>query len=268
VKRSVLVVAVLAFSTLTAAAADLPVKAPAYKAAPVAPGYDWTGFYVGGHVGGGWNSGNLRADYLPFPDFNVFPTLANSSATGVLGGVQAGYNWQFASRWVLGVEGDFSGTRMNSSLTVVPQQITPPVPTPSQPTTWSRNLNWLATARARLGYTVAPSVLLYATGGAAWGGFNYNASFVNTAPGSNNWANPFSATSSGYVVGGGGEWMLTNNWTVRAEYLYYRLSGKSNLATNPVFPTFPILFSWNATDTHTVRVGVNYKFGGPVVARY
>jgi hypothetical protein len=61
---------------------------------------------------------------------------------------------------------------------------------------------------------------------------------------------------------------LGHNWTVRAEYLYYRLSGKSNLATNPVFPAFPILFSWNATDTHTVRVGVNYKFGGPVVARY
>lgn len=264
-KKSFIVgAAAAAILAAPAMAADLPVKAPAYKA----PAYDWTGFYIGGHVGGGRNSGNLRADYLPFPNFNVFPTLANSSATGVLGGVQAGYNWQFASRWVLGVEGDFSGTRMNSSLTVVPQSIIPPVLIPNQPTTWSRNLNWLATARARLGYTVAPAVLLYATGGAAWGGFDYNASFVNTAPGSNNWANPFSATSSGYVVGGGGEWMLTNNWTVRAEYLYYRLSGKSNLATNPTFPTFPILFAWNATDTHTFRVGVNYKFGGPVVARY
>ena len=122
-RKSFIVAAAAAILAVPAAAADLPVKAPAYKAAPVAPGYDWTGLYVGGHVGGGWNSGNLRADYLPFPDFNVFPTLANSSATGVLGGIQAGYNWQFASRWVLGVEGDFSGTRMNSSLTVVPQQI-------------------------------------------------------------------------------------------------------------------------------------------------
>ncbi len=243
-----------------ASAADMPTKAPVYNAPVAAPVYNWNGFYIGGHVGVGRNSGDLRADYLPFPAFDVFPTLANSSATGVLGGVQAGYNWQFAPHWVLGAEGDYSRTRMNSSLTAIPQQIAPPIPRPDQPTTWSRNLTWLASARARLGYTVTPNVLLYGTGGAAWGGFDYNASFVNTAVGSNNWVAPFTATSSGYVVGGGLEWMLAPHWLLRGEYLFYHLQGKSNLTTNPTFPTFPIQFTWDATNTHVGRIAVSYKF--------
>src|SRR5664279_2938201 len=124
-----LTVSMLALSVTSASAADMAVKA---RPMAVSPTYDWTGLYIGGHVGGGWNSGNLRADYLPFPNFNLLPTLANSSATGALGGVQAGYNWQFASHWVLGVEGDLSGTRMNSSLTVLPLQVIPTVPVPQQ----------------------------------------------------------------------------------------------------------------------------------------
>jgi outer membrane immunogenic protein len=249
-----------------ASAADLPMhtKAPVI-ASPV---YDWSGFYIGVNAGGGWNRGDLRADYLPSPSFGLNPTLTSSTGGGVVGGVHAGYNWAVGSGWVAGFEGDFSGASINSSATVIPTLFGTTVPQTSQPTSFSRNLNWLATARARFGYAVKPTLLLYVTGGGAWGSFDYNASFVNIAPGSNNWVAPFSATSSGYVVGGGGEWMVTNNWMVRAEYLYYRLSGKSNLASNPVFPTFPILFSWNATDTHTVRVGLSYKFGGPVVARY
>ncbi|MEH2570471.1 outer membrane protein [Bradyrhizobium sp. AZCC 2289] len=258
----------LAVSTIGSASAADQAARPYTKAPPiVSPAYDWSGFYIGVNVGGAWNKGDLRADYLPFPGFGLAPTLTSSQGSGVIGGVHGGYNWAFASKWVLGVEGDYSAADVNSSIRVIPVS-TAGVPDPAQPTSFTRNLKWLASARVRAGYTVVPNVLLYVTGGGAWGGFDYNASFVNTLPGSNNWSNPFSATSSGYVVGGGGEWMLTNNWILRAEYLFYHLSGKSNLANNPAFPTFPILFSWNATDTHVARVGVSYKFGGPVVARY
>lgn len=225
----------------------------------VAPAKSWDGFYIGLHLGGGQNSGDLRADYLPFPAFGVSPTLANSKASGFLGGAQLGYNWTFAPRWLLGVEGDYSWTRMNSSLTVIPTTIGG-VPLPAQPTSWTRNLTWLASARARLGYMVMPDLLAYATGGAAWGGFDYNGSFVNTAVGSNNWVAPFTATSSGYVVGGGLEWMLAPHWLLRGEYLFYHLQGKSNLATNPTFPTFPIQFTWDATNTHVGRVAISYLF--------
>lgn len=251
-----------------ASAADLAARPYAKAPAMAGPLYDWSGFYIGADVGGAWNRGNLRADYLPFPAFGLDPTLARSEASGVIGGVYGGYNWSFASQWVVGVEGDYSAADANSTITVIPNLAGGGAPLPSQPTTFTRNLKWLATARVRLGYTVAPNALLYVTGGGAWGGFDYNGSFFNPGGASNNWVAPISATSSGYVVGGGGEWMLASNWILRAEYLYHRLSGKSNLATNPGGPSFPILFSWNATDTHVARLGVSYKFGGPAVARY
>jgi outer membrane immunogenic protein len=240
-----------------ALAADMAVKAPP---PPPAPAWSWTGFYIGVHAGGGWSRGDLRADYLPFPEFGLNPTLATSNGSGALGGGQAGYNWMAAPSWLIGVEGDVSKTRINSSLTAIPTAFVTGLPVPAQPTTWSRNLEWLASARARLGYTPTPNMLLYVTGGAAWGGFNYNASFVNLTAGSNNWMAPFSKTDSGYVVGGGAEWMVAAHWMLRAEYLFYHLSGTSNLATNPVFTINPIQFTWNSTNTNVVRVGASYKF--------
>jgi outer membrane immunogenic protein len=189
----------------------------------------------------------------------VNPTLAHSSANQFLGGVQGGYNWQLSPSWVGGVEGDFSWTRMDSSFTTL-GVFTSGFPNTTQPTTWTRDLNWLASARARLGFLVTPSLLLYGTGGGAWGRFDYSGSFVNTAAGSNNWFNPFSATQSGYVAGAGAEWMFAAHWLLRGEYLFYHLTGTAELATNPRFPTFPILFTWGATNTNVGRVALSYKF--------
>jgi len=235
-------------------------KAPIYKAPPPVV-MDWTGFYIGGHVGGGSTSGDLRADYLPNPtSFGILPTTASSSASGFLGGVQAGYNWQFAPTWLVGVEGDFSWAHMDSTLTVIPIATISGLPDPIQPTTWTRNLNWLASARARLGYLLMPNLLLYGTGGGAWGNFDYNGSFVSLVAGTNNWSNPFSATASGYVVGAGAEWMFAQHWLLRGEYLFYHLDGTSNLSGNARFPLNPILFTFGDTDTHVGRVAVSYKF--------
>lgn len=261
--RSFLLAAVVAAGfgiAQSASAADMPVKAPLYKAPPMAA-YSWTGFYIGAHVGGGSQGSDLLADYLSTTplSFGVQTTLAHASATGFLGGVQGGYNWQFAPAWVAGVEGDFSWTGMNSTLTVIPIA-TGGVPLPAQPTTWTRNLKWLASARGRLGFLPMPNLLLYATGGAAWANFDYDASFVNTTPGSNNWSNPFSKTLTGFVVGGGADWKLTQHWILGAEYLYYRFAGTNIIATNPAFPTFPIRFEWNTTEVHVGRIVVSYQF--------
>ena len=237
-------------------AADMAVKAPP----PPPEVWSWTGFYIGVHAGSGSNRGNLRADYLPFPTFGLDPTVATSSELGTLGGGQVGYNWMVAPNWLIGFEGDGSKTIIDSDLTAIPIIFATGLPQIVQPTSWTRNLEWMASARGRLGLIPTPNLLLYATGGAAWGGFNYNAQFVNTTAGSNNWIAPFSKTQSGYVVGGGAEWMASAHWLLRAEYLFYRLPGTSNLANNPAFPTFPIQFTWNATNTNVVRLGASYKF--------
>jgi hypothetical protein len=150
------------------------------------------------------------------------------------------------------------------------------LPVPAQPTTWTRNLEWLASARVRLGYTPTPNALLYVTGGGAWGGFNHNASFVNPLAGSNNWMNPFSKTDSGYVVGGGAELMVAAHWTVRAEFFFYHLSGTSNLANIPSsrhsrscsFGTRPILTSFVSVGTINGRFlahdFADQSYGGPL----
>lgn len=118
----------LGFS-VPANAADVPVRSPIYKAAP-APVFNWTGFYVGGHIGYGWAEDN-----------------AGNTADGFLGGLQIGYNWQFSPNFVFGIEGDFAWTDVTSAANVT--------------------LDYVATVRARLGYA-ADRVLLYATGGFAW----------------------------------------------------------------------------------------------------
>lgn len=111
-------------------AADMPVRGPVYKAAPVAV-FNWTGFYFGGHLGYGWGDG-----------VNV-----GNNVDGFLGGVQAGYNWQLSRNWVFGVEGDISGTDMNNNAFA--------------------HIDYLGTLRARVGYTW-DRAMLYGTGGLAW----------------------------------------------------------------------------------------------------
>src|SRR6476659_8356282 len=91
-----------------ASAADLPAKAPPAMLAP-APVYSWTGFYFGGNVGGAWTQSD--GNWIPLPSPAIFganPISGDFNKSGVIGGVQVGYNWQFAPSWVAGIEGDFS----------------------------------------------------------------------------------------------------------------------------------------------------------------
>src|ERR1700730_7767890 len=104
-------IAAAAFCGAPAFAADMPTKAPAY--APVAV-YNWTGFYVGGHIGGAWSNTTVADVSTPLAVFAFPATRIGVSGSGFLGGVQLGYNWQ-TGPWVFGVQGDFAWSGLNAN---------------------------------------------------------------------------------------------------------------------------------------------------------
>ncbi len=189
-----------------ASAADLS-PAPSYTkapAAPAAPIYSWTGFYLGGDVGGAWSGNTGAFDPLPTPGGVAFGITAVSGSNGgssVIGGLHAGYNWQFAPTWVTGIEGDWSWSKAGGSFSQ-PWVAIPPAVLGAPPnfTAMSSKLDWVTSLRARFGYLVTPNVLAYATGGVAWAKLDYTASAIGflysatTTP---------SDTQAGYAVGGG-----------------------------------------------------------------
>ena len=224
-----------------------------------AAAYNLSGFYIGGHVGGAWSDGDAssRFDEVFLSTFNQSASLHDSSLAG---GAHAGYNWAVAQNWVAGIEADFSWTDNSASgtapaLFLLTGQVLP------GGFAWDRDLNWLASVRGRIGYLITPPVLLYFTGGIAWSDIDYSASLTEEGVGS--WVAAFNETKAGYVLGGGLEWMLSRNWLLRGEYLYYRFDGTSVVADNPVFPPgaeFDAPFVWDDTQIQVGRLGLSYKF--------
>jgi outer membrane immunogenic protein len=248
-----------------AGAADI---APYYRSPPAAvvvPIASWTGFYVGGNVGGAWSSNNALWSPLPSSAaFGEFPVAGNTGGSSVSGGFQAGYNWQFAPTWVVGIEGDWSwakaGGNVNQPWVTNPGGAT----VPGSFTTMSSTLDWVSSLRARLGYLVLPNLMVYGTAGGAWGKVDYAASnFAPATLGGPAYATSaaFSSTQGGWVAGGGLEWMITNNWLLRGEYLYYGLnSSPSVVAGSANFPAFPSGYSWSNTNVSVARAALSYKF--------
>jgi outer membrane immunogenic protein len=231
------------------------------KAPPPPPPAGWTGFYVGGDAGAAWS--NDRATWNPLPSptaFGAFPISANDRGVAFLGGAHAGYNDQIMPDWVLGFEGDWTWTKAGGTSTE------PWIPQPGvvlfsgSQTTMSANLDWLASARGRIGYLLTPGIMAYATGGAAWAKTNYNAVSENTGGGYFATTSS-SSTQTGYAVGGGLEWMVTDNWTVRAEYLYYQFNkGPNVVVPAPAVAGFPSNFVWGNANVSVARAGISYKF--------
>ena len=201
----------------SASAADLAARLYTKTPPPVpAQIYNWTGFYIGGHVGGAF-----RGD-----DNNV---LGGSSDGTFMGGVQVGYDYQFSPNWVMGLEANYSFKDTNGVFA-------------------NRNLG---SVTGRLGYTWGPA-LLYVKGGYGWADTRFSNGFGGDGG------------RDGYTVGGGLEYMFTQNWSGKIEYQYYDF-GHVN-----VFDGTGAFVGNIHNDQHTIKAGLNYRFnwGGPVVAKY
>lgn len=213
-----------------ASAADMALKAPVYRAV-----YDWTGFYIGAHTGyGGGKSNAVLSD----------PAITTSDGrfSGIIGGVQAGYNVRMASGLLLGVEADmtFPSYMLSnftvSSLTTARSGI-------------SEQWDYTGTARGRIGYTSGPW-LAYATGGVAWMGER----FLNTpAVGDDE---KHIGVRLGWVAGAGVEYAFAPHWTARLEYLYSQYD-----RANVRFPSGTQFSS--TTDFQQIRIGLNRKVDWP-----
>jgi outer membrane immunogenic protein len=219
-----------------ALAADLPARSAPYTKAPayVAPIYNWTGFYIGGHIGGAFAGNN---------------SLSGSDGR-FLGGVQGGADYQFGNNWVIGIEAEYSWLANGNSGVTFPAG-----------TVVSTNSDQLGSVTGRLGYSFGPT-LLYAKGGYAWKD-NDNISVV--AGGAPAAFTTDGSHKDGYTVGAGLEYMFAPSWSAKIEYQYYNF-GSGTFTSGPV----GLAGARFTDDDHTVKAGINYRFnwGGPVAARY
>jgi outer membrane immunogenic protein len=241
---------------MPAMAADL---AP-YVKSPVVVPWTWTGVYFGGDVGGAW-SDNTSSWSTP-TTFGVNPTSGNTGASAFAGGFYAGYNYQFMPSFVAGIEADWTGMRATGAFNQAWTAFPGGGIIPGTSTSMQSEVEWAATLRGRLGYLIWPNLMLYGTGGGAWGKIQYNGAASDPTIGYLAGAQ-FNNTSSGWVAGGGLEWAPFTGFGLlfRVEYLYYDFSsGQSALATAPGFPAFPSSFTWTAPKMSTARFGMSYKF--------
>lgn len=292
--------AALALSApLSAMAADLPVKAP--PMAPVAV-YNWSGFYIGGNAGYSWGRANTNQSDVTtstsvtqcFRDPTTAPltgplstivcapntgitfpvttgpttaaaaTNSRANVDGFIGGGQVGYNYQVDRSWLIGLEADLQYSAQRGSQT---DCSIAGCPIGAAFGSSSHNLKWFGTVRGRLGWLATDRILLYATGGFVYGQIDsgYVSGIVGTAflpANTSNWR-------GGWTAGGGVEGVLTDRWTVKAEYLYadYGSYG-TNLGTSaavttvgpfvPVNPPAPA--ATQTTTTTTVSSTVNTRF--------
>jgi outer membrane immunogenic protein len=305
--------------TASAFAADLPSRKAPVVLPPPPP--MWTGFYAGVNVGGtvDASSNTYVADSPLFlngttPRVSGFASAASAAAaaagtaypgtnnSGFLGGGQVGYNYQFGTytgpgrSWVVGIEADIQGVTATGGGTNLLQatSIAAPFPagfTVSGSTYASKSLDYIGTVRGRIGALINPELLVYATGGLAYGGANSRTTvfqaFVPPAfPGfaTQAWgaAGSYSDTRVGWTAGAGLEWMFWPNWSAKVEYLYYDLgsvtytSGVSGSFLNVVAPGQPLFLNgtWTTArfDGHIFRAGLNYHFNwaapAAVLAKY
>ena len=225
----------LAFASATlfgcsiANAADLAVrKAPL---AP-APGFSWTGLYIGAHAGTGWGTTESEFSAIAFP-------ISQTQSNGFLGGVQGGYNLQLGPAAVIGIEGDFSwtGIKGTSPCIVV--------------FSCSTDHDWIATVAGRFGVTY-DRALFYVKGGVAWAQTTYSAALFGTT------ITSVDETRLGALFGTGVEYAFLPGWSAKLEYNYIDF-GKDDFS----FPLGGGSVNVAVQETtHLVKAGLNYRFGG------
>ncbi len=261
---------------------------PATKAssAPPAPLFTWTGLYVGFNMGYTWTASNpITLSTIDLFDYSLRgfgpPSAAGASGVveaqldGFFFGGQVGYNWQFADRLIVGVEADIqgAGVRGGRGLLSVDQA---PRGFAATSAKLDRQLEFVGTARGRLGYALTPTLMAYATGGLAYGGANLSGAISqNLQPGlllSDTVRNDHFNILTGWTVGAGAEMAFSRNLSGKLEYLYYDL-GQLWLADpalhhdNPITRA-PVLADATGAHTrysgHVLRAGLNYRFDSTI----
>ncbi len=253
-----------------ACAADMPVKA-----APLAPVYDWSGFYVGGHAGYAWvdPAANFNPAAIPFGLPFVVSTATSTppfalsiSERGWLGGLQVGYNWQ-SRNWVYGFEADVSFPHLQGAASnnfLVNTTFFGDPADFSGTFAFTHEIKLFGTARGRLGYA-AGNWLIYATGGFAWARVESSIASTNFTAVNSVFPAGFPAgfagmasstdTMYGFAVGVGAEWALASNWWLRGEYLFIDLTSGGTPLSIP-----GASFTDTKLQINVARVGLSYRF--------
>jgi opacity protein-like surface antigen len=272
---SVVVVAVALSAPVLAA--DMP-PYPVAKG-PIVGGFDWEGFYVGGHIGGAWenttfNQTNVSWTGLPPANGSSSVNTGESGSLGgtsITGGLQIGYNWLIPGPFLFGLEADISGAGLSSTT------LTSPPGDPLAVASWNEKVDLYGSVRARLGW-VAADWLFYGTGGLAWDYDKFTRSQL-TAP-FNGAVAPFVDTNAlqgavitnsrmrvGWVAGLGVEWAIARTWTVKLEYLHFdteaeTLSGGHFSFIGPAATnsSASLAASEGNLTIDTVRIGFNHTF--------
>jgi outer membrane immunogenic protein len=226
-----------AIALQTASAADMPVKAPIYKAPRSVTASDiWSGLYIGGHLGGAWAQTRASDPLGISGPAGVFNGRTGSS---FIGGPQIGANWQTGA-YVFGIQGDVSFGNMDGA-----------IPSPNIGTeALSFNVRSVTTVTGRLGYAW-DTWLFYVKGGGAWARTRYE--LMDTAFGLQGTSR---VTQGGYTVGAGWEYAVAPNWSVFLEYDYVDLGTKRNIAFTGPAGTFPFDIK---QDIQMVKAGFNYR---------
>jgi outer membrane immunogenic protein len=225
--RGMTLVSALALGVAGAQAADL-VAAPVVEAASEA--YNWTGFYAGVH--GGYGTGDHNSDW----DWGY--ETYSYDLSGGFGGVQIGYNHQFASQWVAGVEADFSLSSLDHSFI-------------DGAWTVEAKVDWFGTLRGRLGYAF-DNALVYGTAGAAYGRVKLDEAWMNQG---NSYAISHADTHWGWTAGAGLELGISRNVTLKAEYLYVDLGTSSRALDMNDYRNLDVEAKF-----HAFKAGLNYRF--------
>ena len=249
--------------------------------------YNWTGFYLGLNAGGAWGRSSAStttdcslASSPPAYFCGLFGGAANATtvtaagtgditASGFSGGIQAGYNWQ-RNNFVYGLETDFGAFRLRGSRQANGTYPVSYNQTAGDPFTINTSFSsdWLFTLRGRIGATLMPNLLAYATGGLAVTRLTVGNSFTDVnSYGPPGYASENGSTAklkAGWTLGAGLEWALSNNWSVKGEYLYVdfgKVTATGNISNDVVNVGYAQGLSTTSDLTAQIaRVGVNYKF--------
>jgi outer membrane immunogenic protein len=275
---------------LAGVAAGMLCGAPALAAPPAAPIFNWTGFYFGGNAGYGWGNGNRTVaftgneflstvDTCGLANGGTCPPSTSFDSRGPVGGLQVGYNWQLKQNWLAGIETDFDWSRIKgtgSSNFILGNFPASPRASNFQA---DQNLKWFGTVRGRLGFLPTNNVLFYGTAGFAYGRVDERV-VLNSQAGPGDFAGGFgficvsgpncflgssSRTAAGWTAGGGFEYLVLSNVSLKAEYLYVNLAGANAVKVVAVSANgqpMPASFTaaYSGANFHVVRAGINFHF--------